>query len=108
MRKAIEEYLEGDYVSAIYVAVPQFEGLINDYAASAGGTVSGRFRDTVTEFKDLVESRKVFLFPPFALTHVVDFIAFDPRTAMWFACSERDSHVLFAAVTCRETPAARG
>jgi hypothetical protein len=37
-------------------------------------TVAVRFRDTVTEFKRLIESRKVLLFPPFALTHVVDFI----------------------------------
>jgi hypothetical protein len=28
----------------------------------------------VTEFKHLIESRKVLLFPPFALTHVVDVI----------------------------------
>lgn len=74
VRKAIEEYLEGDYVSAIYVAVPQFEGLINDYVGSAGGAVASRFRDTVTEFKRLIESRKVLLFPGFALTQVVDFI----------------------------------
>ncbi|MGO8759570.1 MAG: hypothetical protein ACLQG3_15730 [Terracidiphilus sp.] len=72
--KAIEEYLEGDYVSAIYVAVPQFEGLINDYVGSAGGTVASRFRDTVTEFKRLIESRKVLLFPRFVLSLVVDFI----------------------------------
>jgi hypothetical protein len=74
VRKAIEEYLEGDFVSAIYVAVPQFEGLINDYVGSAGGTVASRFRDTVTEFKRLIESRKLLLFPRFALTQVVDFI----------------------------------
>lgn len=74
VRKAIEEYLEGDYVSAIYVAVPQFEGLINDYVASAGGTVAGGFRNTVIEFKRLIESRKALLFPRFALTHVVDYI----------------------------------
>jgi hypothetical protein len=48
VRMAIEDYLEGDY---IYVAVPQFESLINDYVAFAGGTVAGRFRETVTEFK---------------------------------------------------------
>jgi hypothetical protein len=35
---------------------------------------SNRFWDTVTEFKRLIESRRVLLFPPFALTHVVDFI----------------------------------
>lgn len=74
VRKAVDEYLEGDFVSAIYVAVPQFEGLINDYVGSAGGTVERRFRDTVGEFKRLIESRKVLLFPRFVLTHVVDFI----------------------------------
>jgi hypothetical protein len=42
--KAIEEYLEGDYVSAIYVAVPRFEGIINDYVRTAKGTVDSGFR----------------------------------------------------------------
>jgi hypothetical protein len=74
IRKAIEEYLEGDYVSAIYVAVPQFEGIINDYVRSAGGSVASKFRDTLSEFERLIESRKVLLFPRFALNLVVDFI----------------------------------
>jgi len=72
--KAIEEYLEGDYVSAIYVAVPQFEGIINDYVRSSGGTVAREFRGTLSEFKRLIESRKVLLFPRFVLNLVVDFI----------------------------------
>ncbi len=72
--KAIEEYLEGDYVSAIYVAVPQFEGIINDYVRSSGGYVAGGFRSTVSEFERLIESRKVLLFPHFVLNLVLDFI----------------------------------
>lgn len=74
IRKAIEEYLEGDYVSAIYVAVPQFEGLINDYVRCSGGSVAGKFRETLSEFERLIESRKVLLFPRFALKLVLDFI----------------------------------
>lgn len=72
--KAIEEYLEGDYVSTIYVAVPQFEGIINDYVRSSGGTVAPKFRNTLSEFKRLIESRKVLLFPRFVLNLVLDFI----------------------------------
>ncbi len=74
IRKAIEEYLESDYASAIYVAVPQFEGLINDYVRSSGGSVASKFRDTLGEFERLIVSRKVLLFPRFALKLVVDFI----------------------------------
>ncbi|MDW5265362.1 MULTISPECIES: hypothetical protein [Acidobacteriaceae] len=74
VKKAINEYLEADYVSAIYVAVPQFEGIINDYVKSAGGTLSGGFRDHVNEFLRLIQSRKLLLFPRYALTEVVDFI----------------------------------
>jgi len=74
VRKAVEEYLEGDYVSAIYVAVPQFEGIIKDYVLSSGGAIAGKFRDTLSEFKRLIESRKVLLFPRFALDLVLDFI----------------------------------
>jgi hypothetical protein len=72
--KAIEEYLEGDYVSAIYVAVPQFEGIINDYVRSSGGTLAREFRNTLSEFERMIESRKVLLFPRFVLNLVVDFI----------------------------------
>jgi len=72
--KAIDEYLEGDYVSAIYVAVPQFEGIINDYVRSSGGAVAREFRSTLSEFARLIESRKVLLFPRFVLKLVVDFI----------------------------------
>ncbi|WP_213803135.1 hypothetical protein [Granulicella sp. dw_53] len=74
IRKAIEEYLEGDYISAIYVAVPQFEGIINDYVRSSGGSVASKFRDNLSEFERLIESRGVLLFPRFALNLVVDFI----------------------------------
>jgi hypothetical protein len=74
VRKAIEEYLEGDYVSSVYVAVPQFEGVINDYVRGAGGTLSGRFRNDVGEFLRLIQSRKALLFPRYALTEIVDFI----------------------------------
>jgi hypothetical protein len=72
--KSIEEYLEGDYISAIYVAVPQFEGIINDYVRSSGGVVAREFRSTVSEFERLIESRKVLLFPRFVLNLVLDFI----------------------------------
>ena len=71
---AVEEYLEGDYISAIYVAVPQFEGIINDYVRFSGGTLALQFRNTLCEFKRLIESRKVLLFPRFVLNLVVDFI----------------------------------
>jgi hypothetical protein len=72
--KPSNEYLEGDYVSAIYVAVPQFEGIINDYVLSSGGIVASKFRDTLSKFERLIESRKVLLFSRFALNLVVDFI----------------------------------
>jgi hypothetical protein len=74
VRKAIEEYLEGDYASAIYVAVPQFEGIINNYVRTAQGAVNSGFRMALNEFKQLIESRKVVLFPRFTLDLVIDYI----------------------------------
>jgi hypothetical protein len=74
VRKAVEEYLEGDYVAAIYVAVPQFEGIIKDYVTSSGGTPNRYFKETLGEFRRLIESRAVLLFPRFVLTLIVEFI----------------------------------
>jgi len=74
VRKAIEEYLERDYVSAIYVIVPQFEGIINDYVRALGGAVNGGFRAVLDAFKELIESRRVLLFPRFTLNLLIEYI----------------------------------
>jgi hypothetical protein len=74
VRKAIEEYLKTDYVSAIYVAVPQFEGIINEYVRTANGAVDSRFRTALGEFEQVIESRKMLLFPRFTLKLVIEYI----------------------------------
>ena len=46
VRKAIDEYLEGDWVSSTYVIVPQFEGIIKDYLEASGMVPRESFRGT--------------------------------------------------------------
>ena len=74
IRRAVDEYMEGDSISAIYVIVPQFEGIIIDYVKSSKGSVRPQFREALNEFRDLILSRKVLLFPKFTLDLVLDFI----------------------------------
>ena len=63
IRKAIEEYLEEDWVSSTYVMVPQFEGIIRDYLARNDVPPGAKFKDQIGQLKAMVLSRKILLFP---------------------------------------------
>ncbi len=38
LRKAIDEHLEGDYISSIYAGIPQLQRPISGYVSYVGGT----------------------------------------------------------------------
>ena len=63
IRKAIEEYLEEDWVSSTYVMVPQFEGIIRDYLTRNDVPPGAKFKDQIGQLKAMVLSRKILLFP---------------------------------------------
>ena len=63
VRKAIDEYLEGDWVSSTYVIVPQFEGIIKDYLKANGMVPSESFKEQMGQLRKLIFSRKVLMFP---------------------------------------------
>ena len=63
VRKAIDEYLEGDWVSSTYVIVPQFEGIIKDYLEASGMVPRESFREQMGQLRKLIFSRKVLMFP---------------------------------------------
>ena len=63
VRKAIDEYLEGDWVSSIYVIVPQFEGIIEDYLQANGMVPSESFKKQMGQLRKLIFSRKLLMFP---------------------------------------------
>jgi hypothetical protein len=74
IRKAIEEYLEGDSISSIYVIVPQFEGIITDYVRTLGGLSNVPFKQILNRFKELIKSRNALLFPEFTIDLVLDYM----------------------------------
>jgi len=62
IEKAIERFFEGDFISAIYIICPQFEGIIKDYLEENKAQV-GSYRDNIETLKSILFSRKVLMFP---------------------------------------------
>jgi len=63
LKRAIDAYFEKDYIASIYVLVPQFEGIVRDYLLSCGIEPEEGFKNCVEQFKKLVFSRKILMFP---------------------------------------------
>ena len=74
VRKAIEKYIEGDWICATYVLVPQFEGIIGEYLTSCGVTPHGEFRKQIGQLKTLILSRKLLMFPRQVLELILQFL----------------------------------
>jgi hypothetical protein len=81
VKKSLDEYLEGDYISSIYVLVPQFEGIIKDYLVSAAGDHRYRLESCVQDLKNLILSRKVLMFPRGVVDIIFEFIKDGPFLA---------------------------
>src|SRR3989338_3644452 len=75
VNKAIDEYFEGDFISTIYVIVPQIEGIIKAYLTTAGVTPDRNF---VTQLKNVVLSREILMFPRDVLDIIFGFIETGP------------------------------
>ena len=74
IQKAVDEYLEGDWISSIYVLVPQFEGIVKDYLLVAGESSESGFKDMVSQLGALVFSRSILLFPAPVLELILGFL----------------------------------
>jgi hypothetical protein len=74
IKKSVDEYLAGDYVSSIYILVPHFEGALKDYLAGAGVPLRYRFESCVADLKTLVLSRRALMFPRKVLDRIFAFI----------------------------------
>ena len=74
IQKAVDEYFEGDWISAIYVLVPQFEGIVRDYLTDAGESPEDRFKDMVNQLRTIIFSRTVLLFPSAVLELILSFL----------------------------------
>jgi hypothetical protein len=74
LERAIRAQFDDDYVCAVYVLVPQFEGIIKDYIAECGRGVPLGFVQSVRILRDSVFSRMVILFPRDILDSIFDFL----------------------------------
>lgn len=63
IKRSIDANFKNDYISSIYIIVPQFEGIIKDYLNECNVKVPKGFSDCVKKLKSLVLSRKLILFP---------------------------------------------
>jgi hypothetical protein len=72
--KAIEEYFAGDYISAIYILTPHFEGIIRDYLTSCAIEPEYRFESCLRQVRERVYSHVVMMFPRAALDSILDFM----------------------------------
>ena len=85
IQKAVDEYFEGDWISSIYVLVPQFEGIVRDYLAAAGESPESGFKDMVNQLETLILSRTILLFPAPVLELILTFL----RTGTFWRDSAR-------------------
>ena len=74
IEKAIDEYHEGDSISAIHVMAPQFEGIVRDYLSDLKVAPKYRFESQLKQLKQLVLSREVLVFPRQIVSIIFDFL----------------------------------
>jgi hypothetical protein len=85
LKKVIEEYFDGDYVSAIYILAPQFEGIVRDYLGSCGTAPNYRFESCLNQLRERVYSQPIMMFPREVLEAILGFMqkgTFLTETAM--------------------------
>ena len=72
--KAIEEYIDGDFVSAIYILVPQFEGIVKSYLETQVPGTRYRFESCLADLRALILSRPILMFPREVLHLIFEFL----------------------------------
>lgn len=75
LKKATEAHFDEDYISSIYILVPQFEGIIKDYLIDCEITPKGGFKGYVKCLEKLISSRKVLMFPQKSLKIIFDYLS---------------------------------
>jgi len=74
VKKAVAEHFEGDFISSVYVLIPQFEGIVKDYLGTCGQSQPGGFVDCARELKRLILARKLLMFPCSVLDLIFDYL----------------------------------
>jgi hypothetical protein len=74
LRRAIDSFFVGDYISSIYVLVPHFEGIVRDYLKATAGTVLSGFKAPIKKLKQDLIARGIFMFPPEVIETIFEFL----------------------------------
>ncbi len=75
IKKAIDAHFQNDYISSIYVIVPQFEGIISNYIKECGERPDSDFEKSVIQLRKILLSRKILMFRKDLLDVIIDFLA---------------------------------
>jgi hypothetical protein len=74
LKHALDAHFNKDYITSIYVLVPQFEGIIRDYLLQCGRTPAERYQEIIQDFKKLVLSRNILMFPQKLFETIFDYL----------------------------------
>ena len=77
VRDAARKFVAGDYIGAVRVAAPEFEGLMREHLRQSGITPSHNQRRCMRQFRDLVLSRPFMMFSVSLLDLILGFIERD-------------------------------
>lgn len=78
LERALERYFADDFISAIHVLVPQFEGIVRDFVVRAKVVPNYRFESCLKQFQELLLSREVLLFPKSILESILGYMMRGP------------------------------
>lgn len=71
---AVERFLAGDYISCIYVAAPQIEGIVRDHLRSLKSKSDDGFKMCVERMKNIILERNVIFYDKPVLDIIFEFI----------------------------------
>lgn len=74
VQKAVDEYLEGDFISSIHVLVPHVEGILKDFLRMQQIEPKYQISSCVSQLKELIVTRRAMLFPRPVLDLILEFI----------------------------------
>lgn len=76
IKRAVDAFYKDDFISAIYILVPQFEGIIKEYLITSGviSNWNEYFRVCVDALRDLLYSKKLLMFPQKILDIIFNYL----------------------------------
>ena len=78
--RALQAHLNEDYAVAVYVIMPQFEGIIREWVTRNGKKPARDFNCVIEQFSSILLSRKATLYPIAVFRAVIDFLR---ETTFW-------------------------